>query len=703
MPFVITQNALPEIITGETVALGILIDLYPSETSSQYREFDERLTIAETPTGLINGVNDTYTFTHEPAVVYRNGTDETDLGTIDGNTFVFDTPPSVADVITGRVIIPFRTYSFEENETDLAGTLQCELAQHSDRNVLTRDVPIRFETGEKISGVWQWETLLDTAMLRQSDYRLANQNDIPSDSFAVTFTSLLQSRLDTTPLGTVVLYDPAKLTVNDQDLMSIPDIDGVDNPVTTVPTTALSVHKIFDYAATACGFTGGVKTNIPDYPVRRIDFNAGAPYFSPISGLIGMFEPYYDYDAADDAIVIREGTADFLPDTTAARVLTCDDMVSLGISNTIDRFKGCLVTYQLQGTGWDYWLETVDHFLNPPGGIGTLVTQTEVVTRKYFRKSFPNTPVNQNKSRQTQTITVNTFTTFKRINETFTYDGMGNLLQRTRSADSRLPVQSQWPIVIGEGYIANGEGPVFATAASPVWEYRLQKAESELETLVYLAYPYEADSVYIAYREINKTGIIIVDGENQQLGEDYSNSLLRAAEQGQVETYQTGRWGDISNFREWQIPQQNRQVTLITQITDTMNTDAGLTAEPVNQPDVRVGDIGIPAHKQITKQVYVNDGGDATATRVKPLNGGEAPLSVLKPLATRINRRQFAGGKAGFPVPGVDLSLTKGRAVSPEDRAGTSFGTFRILGRRIDGADGKRTTTLTTQQLAIAE
>lgn len=57
----------------------------------------------ETPTGTVNGVNDTFTFTAPPISVYRNGVMETRLGSVVGNTFVFNTPPVQGDDIEGLV------------------------------------------------------------------------------------------------------------------------------------------------------------------------------------------------------------------------------------------------------------------------------------------------------------------------------------------------------------------------------------------------------------------------------------------------------------------------------------------------------------------------------------------------------------------------------------------------------------------------
>jgi hypothetical protein len=48
----------------------------------------------ETPAGAVDGVNDTYTFTGPPTLIFRNGVMENDLGSIVGSTFVYDSAPA---------------------------------------------------------------------------------------------------------------------------------------------------------------------------------------------------------------------------------------------------------------------------------------------------------------------------------------------------------------------------------------------------------------------------------------------------------------------------------------------------------------------------------------------------------------------------------------------------------------------------------
>jgi hypothetical protein len=49
------------------------------------------------------GSNDTFTFTAPPTLVFRNTVMERSLGSVVGNTFVFDVAPNLNDVIEGLV------------------------------------------------------------------------------------------------------------------------------------------------------------------------------------------------------------------------------------------------------------------------------------------------------------------------------------------------------------------------------------------------------------------------------------------------------------------------------------------------------------------------------------------------------------------------------------------------------------------------
>jgi hypothetical protein len=694
MPYLIqseTSNYIPIVQTDEPFSLSFLLDIYPSVNSSQARWFKWRLTLPDTLTGAVDGVNDTFTFTQTPAIIYRNGTEETELGSFDGDDFTFDTPPDLGDTVTGRIVIPVKEVVFKDDEHDFTGVVDVELARHSDRSIIDRDSQIRLEKGEKISGVWVYETVLDTGQLKRSDYTLSRQGIGKADSFTLSASSILQTRLDTTPLQTVSVYDPLKVTVQDSDFLQIADIDGVADPVVIVPISGLTLQSLLDYFGGQCGFDA-VITNIPDYALERIDFPPGQPFWNTISGEIGVFEPIVEI--VGNTLYLRDGTSDIVADSSAARVITVSNAERLGDSKEIQRFKGTLLTYQTKAKNWDYAQDRVTYHLDPPDGLADIVTNTEIVTRYYYRNSFPNVPVDQKVIRTQATSTINTFTRFHRVSEQFTYDDNGLLSRREKRIEARVPMGTGFPSLAGStGYYYDHSAITFSSTAS-IFEYRFQMVESELETCSYLADPYEAESVYMAYREVNKTGIIMTDGDNQQLGEDYADSLMQAYQRGDLVEGMTGSWGNISNYREWQTPLQNRMARIRVSNTDYLHSQ-----RPEDHFDDRVGDIGIKTIQKATRDQYVYTGADPTAKRILTLNGGEAPIGVLVPLAERYNRRQFHPSNVAFTVPGLDTTLTKGSIVAPQDREGNALGTYRITGRSLEGRGGQYRTIITCQEI----
>jgi hypothetical protein len=135
-----------------------------------------------------------------------------------------------ARLTVDSVVIPISTIEYDDDDNEIGAKLTVTLARLSDKSAFTRDASIKFELGEKLAGVWTWRTMFDGARLKALTHDLAQNGAIPNDRITIIATPLLESRLETTPLGTVALYDPAKLTLLEADFLSVPDIDGVDHP-----------------------------------------------------------------------------------------------------------------------------------------------------------------------------------------------------------------------------------------------------------------------------------------------------------------------------------------------------------------------------------------------------------------------------------------------------------------------------------------
>lgn len=76
---------------------------FPDGTTQDSAASGGGLSAPETPAETPDDVEDTFTFSAAPKMIFRNGVMEYRLGTVAGVTFVFDTPPQTGDDIEGYV------------------------------------------------------------------------------------------------------------------------------------------------------------------------------------------------------------------------------------------------------------------------------------------------------------------------------------------------------------------------------------------------------------------------------------------------------------------------------------------------------------------------------------------------------------------------------------------------------------------------
>lgn len=643
MPFVIVQTELPTIYSQQTVTLNWLINLFANPSTGTFRRFRARL-------------------------------------------FVDD------------VEVPIKSYSFDDPRDFTNVTLNVGLVRKSDYDLFTRDADIRFEIGEKISGVWSDNVMLDTGQLTSADYQFQNDGLAPADTFSITAKPLIAARLDETSLDYIVLVDPNKLTVDPDDLEAIPNIDGTNNEVTVTEIEDFSLYDLLDYVATACGFAGSPPylTNIPNFPLRRVDFQPGNPLWNEVAAYIGDFEPILDI-SPDDQLIVLEGLSDYQPDTSAALVLTVDDLApGTNVNSTFNRSKGIIITYQEDGKDYDYTQFDIvhnDRYRNDVPGSEPLTSQ-ETWVEKFYLSARPNKPVRELRRKEMKRVSVGP-ETLAQSAETLNYNEYGLLRTREKRIFGKSKVPASWATfssgVTTLGVFDGGETSYSSASDSSFpWALSLQRAEREENQ--YKAHPFKADEVYTAHHEVEARSLITIDSENQQLEEDFEQPALRAYRSGNMATGQGSRYG-TSDFRwEKMTPQRNGTVLIATSAEDNLNIEnAGEALLPEDYEDTRVGDIGISVIKAIQRTAFIDEGADATAKRISTLNLGPIPLNIGEPLAVRYNRRQFYPRTINARLPYPHFGIVKGRAVDPQiDGRSTSLGVFRIIGRTFTGeiADG---------------
>jgi hypothetical protein len=609
---------------------------------------------------------------------------------------------------------PIKSATWSVQDSQPAGSLTIELANLSDRTAFTRTAEIRLEVEEYISSVWTLvKTYCDGSILATSNYVLENDGERPNDKFSVTVLPLLQQRLDTTTDQIVVLYDPEKTTVDEEQLELVPNIDGTVGTATVTPIANMNLGDVFEYAATEMGFEG-YRTNINYEPwvLSRVDFPAGQPLWQTVAGIIGNHEPKLSV-SSDNYLVIRDGT---LTDYISARVMTLSHFKSFNLTKTIERFKGCKLDRQLRSDAWDYYELRQENEFQWYGGVAGSYPMTYVVTwyQDFYKNSFPNTPVNSVVFSVRQLEYASATELISASAERFSYQfgqgGTRNTRHEVKEwAVSKVP--QAWatyqallpgPNVEFAGAFGGAEDSYTSASDDTFTEvFALTKANQTIFT--YAGMVNQPEAVYAGTTSTQTKGLITIDSENQMLGEDFEQSLPVAQESGNLAEGQGSRWGEIERRKEAQkTERKKRQVNLRTRRHSSLNSTNGVMVE--NYHDRRIGDIGESEIQAETKPVYITEGADPTASLWRNVNGGEAPMIVLNALCNRLNTRQDYPGNIQAPLPTYDATIEIGGVIDPQvdGRAVSSLGIFEITGYTdtISGLeDGGFSTAITAKQI----
>lgn len=563
------------------------------------------------------------------------------------------------------------SWNYDEPPQSLTGSLNINLADVGQRSLITKDSEITFELLTWNGVDFDSTTLLSTGYLDKSDYGLSRQGIGAAHSFTFTALPEMAARLNKVPSTTIIYYNPDRHTVTADDFEGLYLEDGTYvSPVVNSGGTDLYSLLNLVYV-TQCGFLS-VNTNIPNYTLGIVEFPAGAPYVGTINGIIGMFEP--DYTVVDTGagleLWIRDGTAGSYPDFPSPRQIGVRESQSIGVATEIKRVDSVQLRIQQERYTFDLWEERVENTTassgdNPPFPDLYVTTDIETVYRDFYRLSKPDTPIKTESKRVTRTARQNGFTTIRRDIEDFTYDGMGRLVTRYKTVDCLLPDPDN------------------------DFDFDLIRCLEEQEKITYRPHPYEARQYYIAQREINTAGLIFIDGDNQQLGEDYSRSAIQANISGSVVDSMTGDWDKISTYQEVFVPQRNRKVKIQISSTDYLVKPNG---HHEYSEEIRDGEVGMSIFtvEQQTRTIY-REGQSEILGNVKQINCGELPLNTALALGHRVlDNDNGLPNLVSHNLIGIDTTLQKGTPVNAvafdTDGSPTDLGNYQIEGRRMSGS-----------------
>lgn len=567
------------------------------------------------------------------------------------------------------VEIPFITANYSEPEGTAGSDLQIQLARVADRNLLTSFSVIEFGIGRKIAGVWDestFETLLNTGELDSSNFSIGWQNNGPTDNVSFSSISGLSAKLNKVPETDLVIYDPLRTTINQTDFETLYDTEGRPYLTELRPIGGLSLYGLFtEVFVTRCGFSG-YRTNLPDFPIQRVDCSFTNSYLESIRGYFGMFDP---------AILEVEGEI-WIVDTTnvlpvgfpAPRSVNIFDYVNAGVSQNLRRVDAMLLTYTEDARNFDYTTNRSDIAFGVDdtgtfGQPGYTTTSYEKFFIQYRKFSQPAVVIKENLIRETRTTYDYLGTIIYETDERYFYDSSARINLRTKTVRQVVP-----------------EMPAATSFLN-------QQTSEENERFEYKSHTYKPREQYLGKRTLDIRGLIVNDNDNQQAGRPFTQDIVTATRSGNVSEGLTATYGPIKSVVETASPNRDGTVSIRSVEVDHLT---GVVNNEINEN--RSGEIGLNGLSPKQNRILVFDAENAlrTTERVESFHAGEMPLTTALPLARRVLKKRKTKSKAlTMNVIGYDPGIKRGSIIAAKHRISADLGSFLISGRSVNiGRDG---------------
>ena len=564
----------------------------------------------------------------------------------------------------GGTEVKLRSWSYEETDQSVYGTLNAQLNNLDQRSLLTSSAAINFS----VNG----QALLDTGRLDRKDYSISRQGIGSADD--VTFVAMpeMEALLNKVPSVPTVYFDPERHEVTADDFEGIFDTENNYTPPVVNEVAGMTLYDLLQAVMVdICGFTDFVCT-IDDFPILSVvSFDAGVAYWNTIANMIAMCNPIISTidEGAGLILDIRDGTSGSPSGMPAPRVLSVSNASNMGVATELARVDSLLISVTKDKFYYDYYedrtpeIETIDE--GNQGLYGGEYTQTTITSyyRDFYRTSQPNTPVKTELRRQTTDVEFLPFGgIFMSTNENFYFDRWGRLKSRRKVTSAVVP----------DPFTS------FVIAMTEI--------ETEDEKITYKMHPFQPRTYYTSKREINKGGIIYIDGENPQLGTNYARDVINAYRSGNVVDTMSGVYGKISQFVETIEPRRNKRLKLTNYEIDFTPVSVGQS--PIflsGDTSEKDGEVGVNLFVQEQQKMYIfQEGETEIGGTIEKVNMGELPQEMAVALGNRILlQRNGMPNRVSFDIPYIDTSLKRGTPINAIGRNGEDLGNYIIEGRTL--------------------
>lgn len=430
-----------------------------------------------------------------------------------------------------------------------------------DLTLLPEGAVIKFELGagkETSPGVieYSYVTILDTGKMDGRSYSVRwvadDTGGFPGDVFEVSALSPLADKWGLAPQRPVIMYNTRAinaegLTPEDNQLIRVYDDEGEVSYIRPylIGIDGLTLYNVLDRAYTnrdareEIGVNPAfnrVVTNIPNFPLERVDISIEAGFHNSVSGLYAIFNPVVF--ASDNVLYIIDPDGG-LPPEFLPRQLELDCVIEVNETQEPEElFNAVLLSYRERPGGNVYLGERPEikiiHEEAIESGEGRAYTRTEV-----FRKVTEFYDINSDELRRVEENEIDTKIYAFRDNIVIT--GTGEELTRTRVGGEVKLVSHE---VIQNFYSGNTKsghsrtieglyynpedhgrdafGEIFTETCQLDWsadmahpgEYILRWSEVKTEGLVLVETKADGFKVYIPILDATNGGI--VESDNTQ-------------------------------------------------------------------------------------------------------------------------------------------------------------------------------------------
>jgi hypothetical protein len=574
--------------------------------------------------------------------------------------------------------VPIKSATLNAPPDTLGTELNVELAR-PDAALVPLDASVDFELGIWTGAAFAFERLLTGARLSGRSKRIVNAGNLPTDTVALSFVDIVGDRWNLAPQAQTLVYDPDKIDAPDTEspagsTLLIRETTG--ETVATISTAVpdLTLYEVLRLAyVEGCGFEE-VKTNLPNFPVEQVSFTLTGGYDAGVRPLLSPFSPVVF--AVGNVLWIVDPDAT-LPAGLTPKALTVSRLVE--ITSTLpnrEPVDGLLARIKSDAIPGEYVTERLE--TEPPVEAGTFGTSSFTTTTTERRIREYRTTDNPAVIRREEVASLKTtvedwqFNVISRETQTDQFDGLNRKTGHRKSVEARLP------------------DPEADGALS------LMEASRETQNIHYGAHPLKPTVDTILRIVTVSEGQILVDSDNQYLGEDFKSPLTEAHRSGNVETSgQTLEFGALKTKYET-LAVRGQSVEMETRIVNHLSNAPDLTSTTT-----RPGSAEIERKSQATQTILLTLPGVTRTRRLAEFDGTGLPSATALDLANRELRKlsspplEFAGVLA-FP----DRSLRRGSVVAISERAAAALGVFIATGFKMDFANTNDALAITARLTA---